>query len=195
MSGPDFDELVGDDLSAAERARLERVHELLIAAGPPPELPPSLLEPPAEPKASVIPIPRHRWRTAGLAAAATLLITFGAGWLFGDRHGARSDHVERTVAMAGPHGAHASLQVLSVDAAGNWPMRMTVVGLPALAPGHTYTLWLTKHGKLQSPCGTFTVGVGTTTVRLNAPYKIKEYSGWIVVRSGTRSPLLETATV
>ncbi len=30
---PDFDELVGTDLDSAERARLERVHELLVAAG------------------------------------------------------------------------------------------------------------------------------------------------------------------
>ena len=33
---PDFDELVGTDLAPGERERLERVHELLVAAGPPP---------------------------------------------------------------------------------------------------------------------------------------------------------------
>ena len=37
--GPSFDDLVGDDLAPAERERLLRVHELLIQAGPPPELP------------------------------------------------------------------------------------------------------------------------------------------------------------
>ena len=41
---PTFDELAGgDDLSPEEAARLERVHDLLVAAGPPPELPPHLL--------------------------------------------------------------------------------------------------------------------------------------------------------
>ena len=35
---PDFDDLVGTDLDPAERARLERVHDLLMAAGPPPDL-------------------------------------------------------------------------------------------------------------------------------------------------------------
>ena len=35
---PDFDELVGTDLEPDERERLERVHELLLEAGPPPEL-------------------------------------------------------------------------------------------------------------------------------------------------------------
>ena len=39
---PSFDELAGgDDLSPEEAARLERVHNLLIEAGPPPELPPA----------------------------------------------------------------------------------------------------------------------------------------------------------
>ena len=45
---PDFRELVGD-LPDEERARLERVHDLLIAAGPPPELPPALVEPDPRP--------------------------------------------------------------------------------------------------------------------------------------------------
>ena len=192
-SGPGFDDLVGNDLAAEERARLERVHELLIAAGPPAELPPHLATPPPEPKATVIPIRRGRWRTAGLAAAATLLIAFGAGWLVGDRHGAT--RVERTVTMTGAAGAHASLAVLSADVAGNWPMRMTVTGLPPLGQGRTYALWLTKKGKLRSPCGTFTVGKGTTTVHLNAPYRLIEYTGWVVVVSGTKTPLLRTATV
>jgi hypothetical protein len=42
---PDFEELVGADLSPEEQARLRRAHDLLIAAGPPPELPPALAEP------------------------------------------------------------------------------------------------------------------------------------------------------
>ena len=190
---PNFDDLVGNDLTAEERARLERVHQLLIEAGPPPELPPHLETPPLAPKATVIPIARGRWRTAGLAAAAALLIAFGAGWLFGDRNAAPD--VQRTVAMTGANGAHASLTVLKADAAGNWPMKMTVTGLPALSSGRTYALWLTKKGELESQCGTFTVGKGTTTVRLNAPYRLKEYSGWVVVVSGTEKPLLRTTTL
>ena len=193
MSGPNFDDLVDQGLDLEERARLLRVHELLIAAGPPPELPPSLASPPPEPKATLIPLNRGRWRTAGLAAAAALLIAFGAGWLFGNHHGALD--VQRTVMMTGAGGTHASLAVLPVDSAGNWPMRMTVSGLPALGHRRTYTLWLTKKGRLQAPCGTFTVGKGTTTVRLNAPYRLSEYSGWVVVQSGTTKPVLKTETV
>jgi Anti-sigma-K factor rskA, C-terminal len=192
--GPKFDDLVGEDLAPEERARLERVHDLLVAAGPPPELPPKLVTAPESPKAEVIPLRRERWRTAIIAAAAALVISFGAGWLVGDRHA--SGHVEFTLEMSGATGAQATLDVLSVDAAGNWPMRMQVSGLPALPRGHTYALWLTKKGVLDSQCGTFTVaGEGTTTVRLNAPYKLKEYSGWVVVESGTQKPLLQTSTV
>src|SRR5438094_2889717 len=116
MSGPNFDDLVDQDVDLEERARLLQVHELLIAAGPPPELPPRLASPPPEPKATVIPLHRGRWRTAGLAAAAALLIAFGAGWLFGNRHGALD--VQGTVMMTGTGGAHASLAVLAADSAG-----------------------------------------------------------------------------
>lgn len=193
MSGPEFDELVGNDLSTAERDRLRRVHELLVAAGPPSELPPHLASPPAPPVARVIPLAPHRRQLAALAAAAVVLVAFGAGWLVGTRNG--GDNVVRTVAMSGPAGAHASLALLGKDQAGNWPMEMTVSGLQPLPHGRTYALWLTKNGKLDAACGTFTVGEGETTVRLNAPYKLKEYTGWVVVVTGTREPLLRTAEV
>jgi len=193
MSGPDFDDIVGEDLSAKERERLRRVHELLLKVGAPPELPPELASAPALPKARVIPLPpRRRWRTASVLAAASLLLVFALGWLLGSRTG--SQHVEHTVAMAGPAGAKASLAILAKDDAGNWPMKMKVSGLPALPRGKTYELWLTRHGRLDSPCGEFTIGKGTTTVRLNAPYKLKEYTGWVVVRAGTARPLLLRTT-
>jgi len=191
MTGPDFDELVGgDDLGGVERERLLRVHELLIAAGPPPELSPELETAP-QPKAKVISIGAHRRRTVLVAAAAALVITFGAGWLIG--HGL-GNQVQHTVAMSGPHGAEASIELMDVDQAGNWPMVMTVSGLPKLPPGKSYTLWLTKAGRLDSPCGKFAVGEGTTTVHLNAPYHLREYSGWVVVRPNSTVPVLRTAT-
>ena len=39
---PRFDDLIEDDVTGAERTRLEKVHELLVAAGAPPELSPRL---------------------------------------------------------------------------------------------------------------------------------------------------------
>ena len=46
MRGPEFDDLVGD-VPADERERLLRVHEMLVQAGPPPEIPPELERPPS----------------------------------------------------------------------------------------------------------------------------------------------------
>ena len=54
-------------------------------------------------------------------------------------------------------------------------MRLEVSGLPALPTGQSYTLWLTKDGKLAESCGSFVVGDGTTKVPLNAPYKLKQF--------------------
>ena len=62
---PDFDELVGTDLDPAERERLERVHGLLIAAGPPPDL--------VEPK--VVQLAPRRRRGVLLALAAAIAVT------------------------------------------------------------------------------------------------------------------------
>ena len=39
---PDFDDLIGGDVPAEERERLRRAHELLVEAGPPPELSPEM---------------------------------------------------------------------------------------------------------------------------------------------------------
>ena len=46
MRPPDFDELIGDDVDDLERARLRRVHDLLVAAGPPADMPAALAAPP-----------------------------------------------------------------------------------------------------------------------------------------------------
>ncbi len=43
---PTLDELIGADTTGAERQRLQHVHELLLEAGPPPELSPELEEGP-----------------------------------------------------------------------------------------------------------------------------------------------------
>jgi hypothetical protein len=186
----DFDALVGDDLEPGERARLLRVHEMLLEAGPPPELTPELRTP-RDPSQSKVVALHHRRRVALVLVAAVLgLAVFGAGWL-GGSHSRRSD-VAHTIPMAGPGGARASLAVLEADSAGNWPMVMKIRGLAPLPAGQTYALWLTKDGKLEASCGTFAVGEGTTTVNLNAPFHLKEYDGWIVVRSGTTQPLLTT---
>jgi hypothetical protein len=188
---PDFDELVGD-VAAGERERLQRVHALLVEAGPPPELPPQLAEPPEEPRGTVIPFPR-RYRAAVLGAAAVVLVAlFGVGYAIG--HGTSRDEAF-TVPLNGSGGASAELVVFDQDAAGNWPMELTVRGLPVLSGGRNYELWLTKKGKLVESCGAFAVSAAVTEVPLNAPYVLRSYDGWVVVPQDSRTPVLRTATV
>ena len=89
--------------------------------------------------------------------------------------------------------ASASLEIFDADAAGNWPMEISVEGLAPSASGQPYELWLTKGGKLVAFCGSFRAEVdGTTVVPMNAPYKLKEFDGWVVVEEGTIVPILET---
>ena len=81
---PDFEELVGTDLEPEERDRLQRAHDLLIAAGPPPELPPGLADPMGPPRRRSIPFWNRR-RNAAIAvlAAALAALAFGIGYLTG----------------------------------------------------------------------------------------------------------------
>ena len=186
MSGrpPDFDELVGSDLPAAERERLFRVHELLVEAGPPPEL---------EAPAPVVELRPRRRRGVLLAPAAALAAAvFAAGALVGNR--TAGPDVDFTVSMAGTRAAaaaSASLAVYDLDEAGNWPMEVTVTGLEPSASGNPYELWLTKEGRLAALCGSFrTDATGSASVPMNAPYRFKDFDSLVVVEEGTETPLL-----
>ena len=187
---PPFDDLIEAD--DPDRARLQQAHELLIAAGPPPELPPRLESAPAEPKAAVINFPRRRY-TAIAAVAVAACVLFGVGYTIGGRDS--PDKPVQTIAMEGAKGATASINLLAPDKAGNWPMQLEVSGLPALPTGKSYTLWLTRDGALAESCGSFVVGDGTTKVPLNAPYKLKQFESWVIVKTGTTSPLLLSAAI
>jgi hypothetical protein len=190
MKGPEFDDVV-QGLEPAEQDRLRRVHELLLRADPPPELSPELEESPERPS-NVYPLfPRRRVVAAALAAAAVAAASFGIGFLVGDTAPPEPD---RVVGMAPPGGssdARASLAIFAADEAGNWPMELTVRGLPGGA-GISYELWLTKRHELADSCGSFRIAGEKTVVPLNAPYRLKLYDGWVIVRSGSRTPLLTT---
>jgi hypothetical protein len=193
---PDFDELVGEDVPPEERARLRRAHDALLQAGPPPELPPSLeLPPDPEPRVAFLP-QRRRFTLIGLAAALTL-VAFGGGWLAGGRGG------QFHTAFARPmHGtalapaALATIRIAGADSSGNWPMRFSVSGLKPLPDGSYYELYLSRSGRPIATCGTFTVHSGTTVVRLNAPYNLRKFDGWLVTRHDPRdagvSPVVMT---
>lgn len=189
-----FDDLVGDVPPGAERERLRRAHELLLAAGPPPELSPLLERAPEPPSARVVSLVRRRRFTALAAAAVVAVVLFGAGYTIGQLD--TSERSVQTLTLTGSGGARGSLVVYDSDVAGNWPMKLEVSGLEALPRGATYALWLTRDGKLADQCGTFVAGPTPTEVALNAPYRLKDYDGWVVVRAGSTQPfVLRTAAV
>ncbi len=195
---PDFRDLVGDDLSERDRARLEHVHDLLVEAGPPPELPPSLAEAPRSNAQSPSWLPRRRIGAAFSLAAAIALVAFLGGYVAGLN---KNDFDStREVAMHGT-GAEADASALiklgAIDAAGNVPMVVTVRGLPRLSGRAYYELFLTRNGKPLASCGTFNVEPGTTTLDFTVPYSLKRFDGWVVTRwepnhEGTGPVLLTT---
>jgi hypothetical protein len=168
----------------SEQDRLRSAEEALIAAGPPPELPPTLLRPPG---ARVLRFPRRRVLAIGLAAALAAA-AFAGGWL------AAADgpdlQAEFALEMRGTEAvpsADAELVVFQQDDAGNWPMEMTVTGLP----DGRYELVLTRDGLPAASCGIFEVR-GRTVTYLNAPYRLREFDGWAITRAGAVRILLRT---
>jgi hypothetical protein len=185
---PDFEELVGTELSPDERNRLRRAHDLLIQAGPPPELPPGLERAPR-----IEETPRwfrQRKRNLGrrvvLLGAATLTAAL-VGFLIGHSTNPNAISTERVVKLAGTNlrpQASGTLELGKNDGHGNWPMVLRVKGLQSLPSGGYYDLYLTKGGKPVVLCGTFNVGQGVTAIRLNAAYNLSHFdsNGWVVTR-------------
>jgi hypothetical protein len=180
---PEFHELVGEDLSADERERLQRVHDLLLEAGPPPELPPRLVQPDLDPREeSVVAFlpPRRAGLALGLAAALAL-IAFVGGFIAG-RAKKPGFPTKVAVAMHGtPLAANASgtIDIAEKDSNGNWPLKVVVHGLKPLPKGEYYEMFLTRNHRPAATCGTFRLSSGDS-VRLNAPYVLNKFDGWIV---------------
>ena len=189
---PEFNDLVGAEATGAERERLRRAHELLVQAGPPPELTPELRK---GPSLSVVRLQQRRVvkRRAMLLLAAALSIAavFAAGFAVANHRGGGSGKTvlaPETLALKGTAitpRARATLQVWHARS-GNWPMTLSVVGLPKL-PRHThYEVYLVRNGKPWGSCGTFRVAGSSraVTITLNAPYALRKGDSWIVTRPG-----------
>jgi hypothetical protein len=182
-----FEDLVGAEMDGEERERLRRAHDLLVAAGPAAELPATLADPP---------VPRTGRRTAVARilplAAAFAVAAFAGGYLAGGagREAFDTDFVLAMKPTPAAPAASATLRVGELDDAGNWPMEMTVEGLPA---GPHYELFLTRRGRPVESCGSFVVEDGRTVVYLNAPYRLRQFDGWVVTRAGSREVLLRDA--
>jgi hypothetical protein len=194
MSGPEFDELVGAEPDGEERRRLRKAHEALMAAGPAPELPARLADPPDPTPVRRLPIRSQRSPLARLLplAAALAVAAFAGGYVLGMGSEPAAFGTDFVVNMeptaAGGH-ASASLRVGPKDEAGNWPMEVKVEGLPT---GHRYELWLTRRNRRAALCGSFTVVPDRTTVYLNAPYRFKSFDGWVVTPEDSRRVLLRS---
>lgn len=187
---PDFDELVGHELPNEERERLRRAHELLVTAGPPPELSPELESVPW-PEESQSPLVVRRRPTHRLLLAATLATLLLIAFFIGRAAAPSSKSsmpVERVVRLAGTQldpNASAVLELGKADPNGNWPMVLRIKGLDALGRGGYYDLYLTKGGKPIVLCGTFNAtGGGVAEIRMNAAYDLSRFdkNGWVVTR-------------
>ncbi len=72
-------------------------------------------------------------------------------------------------------------------------MELATEALEPPPSGRLYQLWLTKDGELAALCGSFLAETdGTTVVPLNAPWRLTEFDGWVVVEQGSENPVLTT---
>jgi len=185
---PNLDELIDAETSGAERQRLQHVHELLLRAGPPPELSPELESGPTlgmtlgrrrrsvKPRAMLL-----------LAAALTIALVFLGGYAAGNG-GSKSSRAPIHLALTGTKiapNARAGLEVWH-NTAGNLPMTLNVVGLKRLPAHKYYEVYLVRNGKPWGSCGTFRVASSKEPVRvtLNAPYTLQKGDSWVVTRPG-----------
>lgn len=186
--GPNLDDLIGADATDAERQRLQSVHELLLEAGPPPELSPKLEAGPT--LGMTLQRRRAVKRRAMLLLAASLAIVlvFLAGYAVANR-GGTGPTPAHTLALKGTSivpQAQATLEVWDSQS-GNFPMTLTAVGLPQLPEHRYYEVYLARNGKPWGSCGTFRV-VGNpdqpVTVTLTAPYTLQKGDSWVVTQPG-----------
>ncbi len=185
---PDFDDLVGRDVPADERERLRRAHELLVQAGPPPELSPELDTVPW-PNDSFGRSRRQPARRRPLLVAAVIASAVLLGFVLGQAtsSGTTSIDTQRVVSLRGTEldrDARATLALGKRDKHGNWPMVLRVQGLQKLPEGGYYDLYLTRGGKPLVLCGTFNSNGGKVVVRFSAAYDLGHFdkNGWVVTR-------------
>jgi hypothetical protein len=113
-------------------------------------------------------------------AAAIALIAFLGGFVAGrakDTFPTAFDVPMQGTALAA--NASATIHVGDVDSSGNWPLKVVAHGLKPLPKGEYYEMFLTRGGKRAATCGTFRLSDGDS-VRLNAPYRLSGFDGWIV---------------
>lgn len=182
---PDLDELLEGVEDPEERARLQRVHELLLETEPPPELSPTLATPPpASPRDLPWQRPR-RVRPRAVLVGAVIVTALFLGYLLGasdnsSQGSASGLKIVRTVQLEGEGEAGGAVGIGARDQIGNWGMVVSVWGLAQGLDGDYYKLTLTRDGKPTVTCGTFNVADRQTTVRMVAAYNLERFDGWVV---------------
>jgi hypothetical protein len=181
----DFDELIGTDVPGAERTRLLAVHEALVEAGPPPELPETLRDVPQPGKVSTLRQQTTPRKLALLAAAFLIAVAvFTIGFATGKKATDTAKPVE-TLQLSGTPSAPRAKATLDVqrEVSGNVPMTLEVSGLPR-STSEYYTVWLVRHGQTVGSCGSFVISkpTRTATLKFTAPYSLKKGDTWEVTR-------------
>lgn len=179
-----FDELIGEEPDGAERARLRNVHDLLLEAGPPPELTPEVASGPT--LAMTLGRPRahsSRRRAYALTAVAAALVALVVGLaVTGNSHHTTYPAFTLHGTTLAPN-ASGSLYFLKAQSP-RPQLKLEVKGLPAVAK--PYVVYLVRNGRPVAPCGSFTVSNPhreLTTV-ITSPYRLQGSDQWIVTASG-----------
>ena len=184
---PQFRDLVGDDLPAEENQHgsLQRAHELLVEAGPPPELPPSLVEAPDRreeeaPNRAVRATERRRSLTSRRDRTRRL-----PGRLRRGSCSVMTTSPRRATCKCRSKapGARGLIKLGEQDEAGNWPMVVTVKGLRHLPASGYYDCSSCVNGR-PLKCGIFNVEAGETTMKFSVPYTFEDNDAWVVRRAG-----------
>jgi hypothetical protein len=193
---PNFDELIDAETTGEERQRLQHVHDLLLQAGPPPELTPQLRK---APNVGVVPLKLKRRVVKRralvlLAAALAIAAVFVGGYAVANQRGGKSAsgavaHLVLRGTSSAP-GAHATLDVWR-PVHGNVPMTLNVTGLRKLPSHRYYDVYLVRDGQVEpwGVCGSFRVdrSSGTLTLNFSAPYPLQKGDSWVVTRPGSDS--------
>jgi RNA polymerase sigma-70 factor (ECF subfamily) len=172
-----------EGLDPGKALGLERAQMALLEVGAPPELPPTLHDPPEPGGAPGV----RRYRFTALATALAVgAVLFAAGYVVGG--GGAPEQEVSTVSLTGADAATADVVVLARDAGGNWPIELTVRGLPALEAGRAYELRVISAVVGDSagpvPVGRFRTPAGrSVTVRLSTPVDVADEATWIIGRA------------
>ena len=149
------------DLTAAERAELERVHDVLadpaVWAEPPPYLQEAVVAAIAE-ESGAGKRRRRLLAVVGIAAAVLLAVGVTVGVYVN-----RDQPVEFAATLSGTElSPDASGNVTLTKTASGWDIRLHAIGLPRREDGEYYQAWLKNDAGLLVPIGSFNDGRDVT---------------------------------